>query len=117
MTYKHKSITYQAAREGKTLFYSFVKWMSCHILASFIDSPKGSTTICHKERQAPRQAYASVSSWKLGRCVLEWPKPETQVALATNPQGASYAETERTNVDEILVRQQSPVLSFLSHVI
>lgn len=89
----------------------------CHILASFIDSAKGSKTTCHKERQAPRQAYVSVSSWKLGRCVLEWPKPEMQLTLATNPQGASYAERERINFDEILARQQFLVLSFLSHVI
>lgn len=89
----------------------------CHILASFIDSPKGSKTICHKERPTPRQAYARVSSWKLGSCVLEWPKPETQVARATNPQSASYAETERTNFDEIPVGQKSLVLSFLSDVI
>lgn len=123
-THTHTSITHQAwaAREGKTLFYPSVKWMRADVIGLphpcfFHRLTQGSKTICHKERQAPRQAYTSVSSWKLDRCVLEWPKPEMQVTLATNPQGASYAETERTNFDEILVRQQSLVLSFMSHVI
>lgn len=91
--------------------------MSLGCTDSSIDSPKGSKTICHEERHAPGQKYASVSCWELGRHMLERPKPGAQVALATYPQGALCIEAERTNFDQILTRKQPLMLSFLSHVI